>query len=273
MLFNTGAIVPKQDISDGIKQFIYLAEPDGRSARQLIRFEPPEHTSTQRLWAIHGTHQGGHLYLYYHRITIDQKFDVFETFQLDGMGIDISAGPTRGVIAWVVASAMGVGINPVLVVVLAVLAGVTLGTVNGSIVVFGRVAPTIATLGTAAIFQSVLFVLWASRDRFSNPVLPIFSGSTLGGFPILIIPVLVVFGGLAYVLKMRRFGLHIYAVGNDPEGARLLGVSSDKVFLLAYALMGGLTGLGALFYIGRVGVVQANSGADMSIAAIATPGK
>ncbi|AQP45587.1 DUF4185 domain-containing protein [Tessaracoccus flavus] len=87
VLSNTGAIVPKQDISDGIKEFAYLTEPDGSRARQLIRFEPPEHKSTQRLWAIHGTYQGGHLYLYYHRITMDQKLDVFETFQLDGMGI------------------------------------------------------------------------------------------------------------------------------------------------------------------------------------------
>ena len=87
VLSNTGAIVPKQDISDGIKEFTYLTEPDGKRARQLIAFEPPEHKSTQRLWAIHGTHQDGALYLYYHRITMDQKLDVFETFQLDGMGI------------------------------------------------------------------------------------------------------------------------------------------------------------------------------------------
>lgn len=87
VLSNTGAIVPKQDISDGIREFTYRADPDGKRARQLIQFEPPEHKSTQRLWAIHGTYQRGHLYLYYHRITMDQKLDVFETFQLDGMGI------------------------------------------------------------------------------------------------------------------------------------------------------------------------------------------
>ncbi|WP_246043228.1 hypothetical protein [Tessaracoccus massiliensis] len=87
VLSNTGAIVPLQDISDGIKDFTYLTGPDGRRARQMIAFEPPEHKSTQRLWAIHGTHQNGSLYLYYHRITMDQKLDVFETFQLDGMGI------------------------------------------------------------------------------------------------------------------------------------------------------------------------------------------
>lgn len=85
VLSNTGAIVPKQDISEGIKEFTYLTDETGERAREMIKFEPPEHKSTQRLWAIHGTHQNGHLYLYYHRITMDQKLDVFETFQLDGI--------------------------------------------------------------------------------------------------------------------------------------------------------------------------------------------
>ena len=87
VLSNTGAIVPLQDISDGVKAFRYLAEPSGARARQLIGFVAPEHKSTQRLWAIHGVHTGGHLYLYYHRITMDPTLDVFETFTLDGMGI------------------------------------------------------------------------------------------------------------------------------------------------------------------------------------------
>lgn len=184
-------------------------------------------------------------------------------------GIDVSAGPMLGIIAWLIATSASAGLNPFLIVVLAVAAGAILGMVNGSIVVFGRVAPIIATLGTAAVFQSILFVLWASRDRFSSPILPIFSGASLGLMPLLIIPVLLVYFLVAYLLKLRKFGLHIYAVGNDAEGARLLGVPADKVFFLSYALMGSLIGLGALFYIGRVGVVQANSGAEMSMAAIA----
>lgn len=64
VLSNTGAIVPLQDISDGIKDFTYLTGRDGRRARQMIAFEPPECKSTQRLWAIHGTHQNGSLYLW-----------------------------------------------------------------------------------------------------------------------------------------------------------------------------------------------------------------
>src|SRR5688572_1178097 len=92
VLSNTGAIVPLQDISDGVKTFSYLTEPSGARARQLIRFIEPEHRSTQRLWAIHGVHTGGCLYLYYHRITMDPALDVFETFSLDGMGIARAGG-------------------------------------------------------------------------------------------------------------------------------------------------------------------------------------
>jgi len=87
VLSNTGAIVPLQDISEGIKDFRYLTEPDGSRARQLIPFIPPEHKARQRLWAIHGVEVGENLYLYYHRITMDPEVDVFESFVLDGMGV------------------------------------------------------------------------------------------------------------------------------------------------------------------------------------------
>ena len=79
--------MPLQDISDGVKKYRYLTEPSGERARQLIGFVAPEHRSTQRLWAIHGVHSNGYLFLYYHRITMDPTLDVFETFALDGMGI------------------------------------------------------------------------------------------------------------------------------------------------------------------------------------------
>lgn len=87
VLSNTGAIVPLQDLSDGVREFRYLTDASGTRARQLVEFVPPEHKARQRLWAIHGAQVGGSLYLYYHRITMDPELDVFETFVLDGMGV------------------------------------------------------------------------------------------------------------------------------------------------------------------------------------------
>ena len=87
VLSNTGCIVPLQDISHGVRDFEYLKSPDGQRPRQLIQFRPPEEKAKQRLWAVHGTHVNGHLYLYYHKITMDPALDVFEAFTLDGMGL------------------------------------------------------------------------------------------------------------------------------------------------------------------------------------------
>ena len=87
VLSNTGCIVPLQDLSGGVRDFEYLKSSDGTRPRQLIEFQPPEHRSRQRLWAIHGASIDGDLYLYYHRITMDPTLDVFESFTLDGMGI------------------------------------------------------------------------------------------------------------------------------------------------------------------------------------------
>lgn len=86
-LSNSAALVSRQNASSGVKRYRYLTETDGRRARQIVPFLGDEHPSRQRLWAIHGVCVGEQLYLYYHRITMDREVDVFETFQLDGMGI------------------------------------------------------------------------------------------------------------------------------------------------------------------------------------------
>ena len=87
VISGTGAIVPIQDLSHGVREFRHLATPDGTRPRQLLGWIPPEHKSTQRLWAVHGTYVNGHLYMYYHKVTLDPVLDVFEAFTLDGMGL------------------------------------------------------------------------------------------------------------------------------------------------------------------------------------------
>ncbi|RIJ71295.1 ABC transporter permease [Nakamurella silvestris] len=184
-------------------------------------------------------------------------------------GIDVSVGPMLGVLTWGVATMTGAGLSPWVVVLTTVAAGALLGAVNGTVIVVGGVAPIIATLGMAAVYQTVLFLLWGSRDLFTGPVVPLLSGQKALGVPLMVIPILLVFVVLAYVLKMRRFGRHIYAIGNDATGARLLGVSVGRVTFGAYVLLGALVGLASMIYVGRVGVVQSNSGSELTLAAIA----
>lgn len=86
-LSNTAAIVPPQDVSQGIKQFEFVAQADGKRARQVVPFVSGESPAAQRIWPIHGLCHGSQAYVFYHRISLIPNVDVFENFQLDGMGI------------------------------------------------------------------------------------------------------------------------------------------------------------------------------------------
>jgi hypothetical protein len=84
---NTAAIVPRQDVSRGIKDFHFLVQPDGKRPRQPLPFAPDEDRAVQRVWPIHGVCVGKQVFVFYHRITLLKGVDVFVNFQLDGMGI------------------------------------------------------------------------------------------------------------------------------------------------------------------------------------------
>ena len=84
---NTAAIVPAQNVAQGIKQFEHLKTADGKRPRQVIEFAQEESKARHRLWPIHSVCVNDQIYAFYHKITMDSEVDVFETFELNGMGI------------------------------------------------------------------------------------------------------------------------------------------------------------------------------------------
>jgi hypothetical protein len=84
---NTGAIVPKQDASHGIRNFRFLSDEVAKRPRQIVPFASDEDPAVNRIWAMHGVTVGPNVYVFYHRITLLKGVDVFINFQLDGMGI------------------------------------------------------------------------------------------------------------------------------------------------------------------------------------------
>lgn len=184
-------------------------------------------------------------------------------------GIDVSTGPALGVIAWCVGSLSLAGTTPVLVVTIAIILGSLMGLLNGILSSVLDVTAIIATLGTAAVWQTTLFALWGGTDLFAPPVSSYAAAERVFGVPAVAFLVLVAYLLLWYVSRYRAFGRHVFAIGNDVEGARLSGVSVRRVQIASYALVGCLVGLAAVVYMARVGVVQASSGSDLSLAAIA----
>lgn len=184
-------------------------------------------------------------------------------------GIDISTGPALGVVAWVVGTLTVMGTPAVAVLAMAVVLGCLMGLLNGILISLFNVTAIIATLGTAAVWQTVLFSLWGGSDLFAPPISAFASSHRTFGMPTVAFFVLAIYLALWYVSRCRAYGRHVFAVGNDAEGARLSGVRVGRVRIATYSLVGAMVGLGAIVYVARVGVVQASSGSDLSLAAIA----
>jgi ribose/xylose/arabinose/galactoside ABC-type transport system permease subunit len=185
-------------------------------------------------------------------------------------GIDVSTGFAMGAIAWVVAHMMGSAVSPGLIILSAVAIGIVAGLVNGVLVTRLAIPSIVATLGTSAIYQTVLFALWNRTDVFSGPVATWLSrqGSLLG-IPTLVLLVLVIYAVLHFVLTSTVFGRSVYAIGSNREAATLAGVRTDRVRITCFAIVGALVGVAACTYVGRVGVVQASTGSDIALLAIA----
>jgi len=184
-------------------------------------------------------------------------------------GIDVSVGSILGVIAWVTGRLSVGNWNIFAIVAAAVVLGTIMGALNGTIVSKGKVPAIIATLGMMAVWRSVLFGLWGGTDLFAPSISPLFAGGFTFGLPDVTIIILACFAVLWYVMRYRRFGRALYAIGNDAEGARLYGINVTRSITLAYAALGLVVGVAALIYISRTGVIQVSAGADIPLAAIA----
>ncbi len=120
------------------------------------------------------------------------------------------------------------------------------GCVNGLIITRLNVNPLIATLGVGLVLQGLLS---ASFDNFAGSVPPVFQGlayGTLLGMPLPVLFLLALALSAAWILRSTRFGAHLYAVGGNPDGARLAGIRTVRVIIAAHvisAVSAGLTGL------------------------------
>ena len=71
-----------------------------------------------------------------------------------------------------------------------------------------------------------------------------------------------------YVLRQTAVGRHVYAVGNNPEAARLSGINTPALLLGVYTVAGLLYGIAALLLVGRTNVGNPNTGQTENLASI-----
>lgn len=152
-----------------------------------------------------------------------------------------------------------------MVLLLALLAGLAGGALNGLLVGYLKLNPFITTLGTMYVFNGITMIYSNGKllTAADNPTLKFIGQGTLLGIPV---PVWL-FAGVAlvlwFVLRKTTFGTRVYAVGTNPHAAKFSGISSGRIVLIAYMLSGLATGLAGVVFYAKVMSVQPYSGVGM----------
>jgi rhamnose transport system permease protein len=187
---------------------------------------------------------------------------VGETLVVLTRNIDLSVGSMVGFAAFVTADLFKQqpGTNLLLAILLGCALGLVLGAINGLIVTVGRVPAIIVTLGTLYVYRGLDFVI-AGGTQVSASDVPE-SYLSLATTRILGIPALILFAAaiaviFAYLLRSTRSGRQLYAIGSNPEAARLAGIRSDLLVFGAFLLSGLLCGLAGVLWGARFATVDA----------------
>jgi len=197
-----------------------------------------------------------------------------ETMVIVTRNVDLSVGSVLGLSAY----AAGLLFErhpdvPILVVVLAGLGiGMACGIVNGAIVTIARVPSLVVTLGTLYVIRGIDGA-WAGGHQVGAFALPD-SFNNIGFETFLGVPYLgwILLGAVviaAYWMRSYRTGRDLYAIGSNPEAARLAGVPVGSRVFLAFVLSGGIAGVTGVLWLSKYGSVDAIAGQGYEFQVIA----
>jgi ribose transport system permease protein len=152
--------------------------------------------------------------------------------------------------------------------VLTLAAGVAVGALNAALILALRLHALVVTIGMAALLNGL--TLMATRQPAGTVpdwVQEIAYGS-VAGLPAAGLGMLACFAACGWWLRRTRGGLHLYAAGGNPEGARLAGVSPGRSTLIAFSLCGLLAAVAAVVMVARTGTGDPLVGEPLTLASI-----
>jgi ribose/xylose/arabinose/galactoside ABC-type transport system permease subunit len=194
-------------------------------------------------------------------------------------GIDLSVGSVMALAVMLLAMADQAGWPWPIVILIGPAVGTLIGLINGLGITLLRLPhPFIMTLGTLNTVRGICYLVSDGHpvSGISDPVrfigiadIPLPFGGEFAVIPVSAILLLVCYFGVAIFLQRVSLGRHIFAVGGNPQAARVSGINVDGVLVFVYATSGFFAGLAALLMAGRTGSGYPNLGIGAELDAIA----
>jgi len=216
---------------------------------------------------------GDNLSIVLQQVMVVGVIAIGQTLVILTAGVDLSCGTVMALGAIVMTKlAAELGVSVPLAIVVGVGATTGFGLLNGLLVTRINLPPFIVTLGTLNIAFAITQLYSNAQTVTDLPDAMNALGGTfhVGGTTVVygVVVMLALYALTAFVLRETAAGRHVYAVGNNPEAARLTGIATPRVILAVYVLAGVLYGIAALLSVARTGVGDPNAGQTENLDAI-----
>jgi ribose/xylose/arabinose/galactoside ABC-type transport system permease subunit len=212
-----------------------------------------------------------------------------ESFSILLRGIDLSVGAVMALAGMVTFDAsLMLHLPGCLTLALALAAATLAGALNGALIVVLRLPPFIATLATLAAYRGLVFAIsgrqlvpelsttpladpWiAGLDAYYDVGAALgLEGISLPAIPLSFVLMLLLLVLFELLLRWSRFGRDLYAIGGNPEAARLAGINVRRTIVIGYAMSGFCAGVAALLLVARLTTSTEALGNGMELSAIA----
>lgn len=176
-----------------------------------------------------------------------------QTFVILVGSIDLSVAALISTVAVLASFIMQANPAMILPAILACLAlCLIIGAINGLLVAYCGINPLIATLGTGLTIQGLLSAAFTYLQGSVAPPFQAFAYRDLLGIPYSVLLYIALSAAAGLLLARTVFGARIYAVGGNPEGARLAGIRTERVVLAAHVIASLFAGVAGLYLAARL---------------------
>jgi len=194
-------------------------------------------------------------------------------------GFDLSVGSTASLAnALVVSLFVWYGFGTTGAIVLTLLICTLVGLFNAFLIVVLKIPDMLATLASLFVIQGVAMTYSYGGSITQNMLLPngdmaeglipeVFS--SLGQVPVIVLIMLAVTVVVQLFLSLTKHGRRMYAIGGNPEAARLSGIRTVRYRVAAYVISALLASLGGILLASRIGSSQVNAGGGYLMDAVA----
>lgn len=184
-------------------------------------------------------------------------------------GIDLSVGSIVAASGVATVLLLNGGVPTALAALVAILVGALIGLINGAIIAYLALPAFIVTLGALTYTRGIAYSMHGGPVQIAGEsgIESIGNGS-IGGIPMPVFIMIFVYWFFWFLLERTKFGRHVYAVGGNPQAARLSGIDVKKVLMSVYVISGVTAGLAGLMFASRVRSGQVTAGVGYELDAI-----